>query len=238
MRKTYSLMPFSLQDAPGPCTIVFAHGCNLRCDYCYNTALFEQNGHLFSSLKYYINNSVFGYNKQTHKQFNKVEYIIFSGGECLDLGPIALFRFILLIKHYRKQGFKIGVYTNGTRLWQLKIILKYLDFINLDYKFLFKHYNIKKAIQFVHKRFLKSNLIVRYNTTMFPDYHTEIVMRRMQLDIASLVGYVPHRNLAIECSPSIREQWLWTPAILKDTAIKNAAEYSAADILNLLRLVK
>jgi pyruvate formate lyase activating enzyme len=142
----YEIQPFSLTDAPESCAIIFFHGCNLRCKYCHNPSLVEYDSMLNydyqeDALLKEIGN-LQGINPKGEK-FNKVKWLIFSGGEPFLLSEVrgnkGIFKFLNKAKN---QGLKVGVYTNGVSQNLCRAISENLiDFVNID----FKHIDISKV---------------------------------------------------------------------------------------------
>ena len=118
----------SLVDFPSHvASVVFLHGCNLRCPYCYNKELVtgtkkDYEAVSFSDIKAHL-----------EKRKNLLKGLVLSGGEAL-LSP-ALENLILLAKDL---GLKVKLDTNGTLPDKLKQLLTdeklKPDFIALDVK--------------------------------------------------------------------------------------------------------
>ena len=90
----------SMIDYPGhTCTVMFTGNCNFNCDYCYNKTLKEQENKKFEEeiLPKLIERKDF------------INHIIISGGE-----PTVDPDFEKIIDILHKQGFLIGVHTNGS----------------------------------------------------------------------------------------------------------------------------
>ncbi len=118
----------SLVDFPAHvASVVFLHGCNLRCPYCYNKELVtgtkkDYEAVSFSEIKAHL-----------EKRKSLLTGLVLSGGEAL-LSP-ALENLILLAKDL---GLKVKLDTNGTLPDKLKLLLTdeklKPDFIALDVK--------------------------------------------------------------------------------------------------------
>ena len=123
-----ALIKTSLVDYPSNVSsVLFLHGCNLRCPYCYNTELVCGS----------INNPDYVTFEQVishlEKRQNVLTGFVLSGGEAL-LSPYLPF----LIKEAKNLGYKIKLDTNGTFPDKLKELLRDKelcpDFVALDIK--------------------------------------------------------------------------------------------------------
>ncbi len=120
------LIKTSLVDYPGRvASSIFLPGCNLRCPYCYNSALvFNQDEELtpWEQIKSHL-----------EKRRNVLTGLVISGGEAL-LNP----KLPEIITFARNLGYKIKVDTNGTLPDRLEKIISdekvRPDFIAMDIK--------------------------------------------------------------------------------------------------------
>ena len=126
-KKIGALVKTSLVDFPGRVsTALFLKGCNLRCPYCYNSALVqgpsEDDFVTFEQVAFHL-----------EKRKNVLSGFVISGGEAL-INPLLPD----LIKFARNLGYKIKLDTNGTNPGQLFFILNdestKPDFIAMDIK--------------------------------------------------------------------------------------------------------
>jgi len=110
-------------DYPGEIAcVIFLHGCNFRCGFCYNPDLVIQKPGRGFSEEYVLN--------FLKKRKDKLDAVCITGGEpliTLDFG---------FVKKIRKLGYKIKIDTNGSFLGKLKemIDLKLVDYIAMDIK--------------------------------------------------------------------------------------------------------
>jgi len=118
----YDLTKFTHLDYPQhlACIIWFS-GCNMRCDYCYNSDIvFAKSGH-------YTMKDIIEF---LRTRVGLLDGVVLSGGEATsyDLVP-----FCEMIK---KLGFLIKLDTNGTNphIIEKLLNLKLLDYVALDYK--------------------------------------------------------------------------------------------------------
>lgn len=121
--------PFSATDYPGQlAAVIFVQGCPWRCGYCHNPHLQARTPDSaidWNALLDFLNRRV-----------GLLDAVVFSGGEpTLDpaLGSA--------IRAVRRLGFKIGLHTAGTHPARLLEILPWVDWIGLDIKAEFSHYD-------------------------------------------------------------------------------------------------
>lgn len=118
----HSITPFTTLDFPDKTAcIAWFTGCNMRCAYCYNTAVVLGEGFV-------------GEDEFLHfldKRIGKLSGVVFSGGECTINGS-----FLPLAREVKKRGFLLKVDTNGSNLKALKAALSenLIDYIALDFK--------------------------------------------------------------------------------------------------------
>jgi len=118
----YDLTPFSHLDYPNQLScIVWFTGCNMRCDYCYNTDIvFSKKGtHCLTDIIEFLETRV-----------GLLDAVVLSGGEATSH---YIKKFCIKIK---KLGFKIKLDTNGVNFTTINelVDLNLLDYIALDYK--------------------------------------------------------------------------------------------------------
>jgi pyruvate-formate lyase-activating enzyme len=163
----------------------------MRCPYCYNVKLWngeEEDGDLEVDEVIDFMRSREG--RGPSGRFLKVEWLVFSGGEC-SLHPEVLKR---LLEESKSIGLKNCVYTNGTvegSSGRLKELLKdgLVQAINLDYKWDVHHseYPYSKVSEWINSLTvsigaLEMNLLekLRINTTLLKSYHTSEVLKSMK----------------------------------------------------------
>lgn len=143
----FGFNPFSMVDSPNGtiASVVYTLGCNLRCEYCYNSSLvlpelFSKNDKLYDLqgvkaqilAKRSLNNN--------NSYFNKSDYIVISGGE-----PLLHYDEVIDLATYSSSlGFKVKVNTNATidvsRLLETRLV----DYVSLDLKDVFR--NVPPAV--------------------------------------------------------------------------------------------
>ena len=116
------LVPFTTIDYPGKLSaVLFLVGCPLRCAYCSNPHLLCPGDGEYDPEKMF---------EWLRNRIGKLEAVVFSGGEALMQGDIA----IDYMKRVRDLGFKIGLHTNGFYPELLKRASDIVDWIGLDFK--------------------------------------------------------------------------------------------------------
>ena len=116
------LVPFTTIDYPGKLAAVFfLVGCPLRCAYCSNPHLLTPHDGEYDP------DRVLEWLKS---RIGKLEAVVFSGGEALMQGDIA----IDYMRRVRELGFKIGLHTNGFYPETLRRASNIIDWIGLDFK--------------------------------------------------------------------------------------------------------
>lgn len=116
----YTITPITTTDYPKhlACLLWFAK-CNMRCRYCYNTALVEGEGRL----------TIDDVERFLRKRVGKLDGVVFSGGECTESKD-----FIPLVRKAKELGYKVKVDTNGSNLDKLKEVIDDIDYIAMDFK--------------------------------------------------------------------------------------------------------
>lgn len=115
-------------DFPGHITqMLFTSGCNFRCSYCHNQALWEKNKKClsFSRLDEIL--------QQANNNWS--DAVCISGGE-----PTIHPELADLITYIKKKGFLIKLDTNGSRPDVLENLANHVDYIAMDIKAPFSDY--------------------------------------------------------------------------------------------------
>lgn len=114
------ILDLSTIDYPGiPATVIFTHGCNLRCPYCYNHNLLEPIP--FDISKELMNRMV--------QNLKFAEGVVITGGE-----PLIHPNILDLIYVLKDLGYKIKLDTNGTIPQELSRVVSEVDYIAMDVK--------------------------------------------------------------------------------------------------------
>lgn len=138
------LVSFTTIDYPGKlAAVLFLVGCPLRCAYCSNPYLLElRNGD-------YDPGKVLEWLKS---RVGKLEAVVFSGGEALMQGDIA----IEYMRRVKELGFAIGLHTNGFYPEMLRRAADVVDWIGLDYKATRTRYPELVGQNIAHDNMIKS----------------------------------------------------------------------------------
>lgn len=121
--KIAAIQPLSLSDFPPYCAaIIFTIGCNLRCTYCHNKNLWDENHSQINQQE------VFDF---LLDKINKLDGVVITGGE-----PTIQQDLLPFIKAIKALGYKIKLNTNGTNPTSLKELIEQnlVDYIAMDLK--------------------------------------------------------------------------------------------------------
>ena len=127
--KAGGLVPFTATDFPGLlAAVVFVQGCPWRCGYCHNPHLQPRTAD--SPIDWA---DILAFLK---RRVGLIDGVVFSGGEpTMDPGLGAA------IRQARELGYKIGLHTGGTHPRRLAQVLPLVDWVGLDIKAGFEHYD-------------------------------------------------------------------------------------------------
>jgi pyruvate formate lyase activating enzyme len=127
--KVGGITPFSATDYPGKlAAVIFIQGCPWRCGYCHNPHLQVRTGD--SPLPWQQVMDLL------ERRVGLIDAVVFSGGE--PTTDPALADAILSVKAL---GFDIGLHTAGAYPKRLTSILPLLDWVGIDVKAAFEHYD-------------------------------------------------------------------------------------------------
>ena len=130
MATVAGLVPFTTIDYPGClAAVVFFKGCPLRCPFCHNPNLQENDG--IGEMNW---TDVLSF-LTTRK--GKLDGVVLSGGEPLMQPDIVDLAYAI-----KTLGFKVGVHTSGVYPEKLHQMLPYIDWVGLDIKAPWEKYNI------------------------------------------------------------------------------------------------
>ena len=121
--------PVTTIDFPGVISaLVYTVGCNMRCPYCYNYSLFEDEPDDYdltdNALKEIKNNKL-------------INGVVITGGEPTIHNNLPQF-----IKSIKQLGLKVKLDTNGTNPTMLNMCLPYVDYVAMDVKTDLHHYHM------------------------------------------------------------------------------------------------
>ena len=144
------------------CTTLFTGVCNFDCEFCYNKGLLKEKELDFEN--------VILPKLLDRKDF--IDHVIISGGECTVHEDFEKYLNILY-----DNGFTIGIHTNGYTPEILERIIDKIDYVGMDIKNDFEHYDditqrkidvekIKRSIDIL----LKSGKNYEFRTNVYPKY--------------------------------------------------------------------
>ena len=122
MTTVAGLVPFTTIDYPGClAAVVFFKGCPLKCPFCHNPDLQENDGK--GEMEWADVLSFLSTRK------GKLDGVVLSGGEPLMQPDI-----VDLVQQIKKLGFKIGIHSSGVYPDKLRQMAPYIDWVGLDIK--------------------------------------------------------------------------------------------------------
>jgi len=121
--------PFSATDYPGKlAAVVFVQGCPWRCGYCHNPHLQPRLGANPMPWRQVLD--------LLRRRVGLIDAVVFSGGEPTIDAALAH-----AIADVRALGFEVGLHSAGTYPNRLVEILPLLDWVGLDIKAPYAHYD-------------------------------------------------------------------------------------------------
>ncbi len=130
MATVAGLVPFTTIDFPGClAAVVFFKGCPLRCPFCHNPDLQENDG--IGDISW---DEVISF-LSTRK--GKLDGVVFSGGEPLMQPDI-----VDLVHTVKELGFKVGIHTSGVYPEKLRQMITDIDWVGLDIKAPWDKYDV------------------------------------------------------------------------------------------------
>ena len=203
MATVAGLVPFTTIDFPGClAAVVFFKGCPLKCPFCHNPDLQENDG-----IEETTWTDVFDF-LTTRK--GKLDGVVFSGGEPLMQPDI-----IDLAKQVKKLGFKVGIHTSGVYTDKLREMAPYLDWVGMDIKAPWIKYDtlsgrqnmankVKESLAFL----LNNNISFETRTTCDPNYLTpqDILMIAQDLKTQGVSNYAMQKYRTFDTDKNPPEQ--------------------------------
>ena len=215
------LVSFTTIDYPTKLAcVLFLVGCPLRCAYCSNPHL------LCVGDGEYDPERVFEW---LQSRVGKLEAVVFSGGEALMQGDVA----IEYMRRVRELGFQIGLHTNGFYPETLSRASDVVDWVGLDFKATREKYPDLTGQNIAYDNMLRS-LDVWLSTgkgyevrvTCDPRYIDKNDLREISKILAArgvknlaVQKYIPHfEDDAHKTTPAMRD------AIFSDTQLRTEIE--------------
>lgn len=164
MATVAGLVPFTTIDFPGClAAVVFFKGCPLRCPFCHNPDLQENDGKGemdWADILSFLS-----------ERKGKLDGVVLSGGEPLMQPDI-----VELAHQVKKLGFKVGIHTSGVYPDKLRQMAADIDWVGLDIKAPWGKYDsvcgrakmaekVKESLAFL----LKQGIPFEARTTCDPD---------------------------------------------------------------------
>ena len=183
MLRVGGLTPLSATDYPGHlCAVVFCQGCAWRCGYCHNRHLRARLGEAAIPWP-----EVLAF---LRRRRGLLDAVVFSGGEpTLQAGLAAA------MQEVKALGFLIGLHTAGIVPRQLARLLPLVDWIGMDLKAPFAHYERVTGAKASGRRaresmelVLASGVACQFRTTVVPgspDQHS----------VAQIAAALKHRGV-------------------------------------------
>jgi organic radical activating enzyme len=216
----YKFLGHSFVDAPTSAAIVYTHGCNLTCQYCYNLELLKPESPDDLTLEETIQKirNLQQINKQTGETYTTVDWLIISGGEPLCTETSILDAFISTGKSI---GLKIGLYTNFTLQSELTKVIDKLDFLHIDYKDdSYDEDNLKRVYELYAAGKLE---YLQFNTTLCKSIHTREMLERMM----SRVPFVKPK-ISDQLKSTDKRAWTLTSFFNNNDTIRTLGDLKSA----------
>lgn len=174
-------IPLSTTDWPDHlAAVVFVQGCPWRCHYCHNPAL--QPRDVTGSWSWS------GVLDKLHHRQGLLDGIVFSGGE-----PTLDSYLHQAIQDVKALGFQVGLHTAGIYPDRLQALLPHLDWIGLDIKTDFAHYErVTDVPRSGHPAWrslmsvLRSGKAYEIRTTYHPNLHAAEDLQRLAESLSQL----------------------------------------------------
>jgi pyruvate formate lyase activating enzyme len=190
----YKWLGYSFSNAPGPAAVIYTKGCNIRCDYCFNLELLDEEEQLDDLTENQIDDCIQNLqreNQKTGKLYTTVDWLTVTGGEPLFGDLDAIKQFFELGKAL---GLKTCLYTNGSYSDSVDHLIArdLIDCLHIDYKFVESDMQgISQAYKLFNKHQIQ-NLII--NTTIIKSVHTPpymVLMKNKLLDVLRDIHFPP-----------------------------------------------
>jgi pyruvate formate lyase activating enzyme len=152
-------------------TVLFTHGCNLRCPYCHNWRI------VIGDIEPQMSDDDVIADLELRKKF--IDHVVVSGGEPTLQPDLPSFLFRL-----KSLGFKLKLDSNGLLPEMLQECLPYLDYVALDVKTSIERYpdlGVAKLNGLIRSIDLLRGGVVNYEfrCTVAPGFVDEDAVRKM-----------------------------------------------------------
>jgi anaerobic ribonucleoside-triphosphate reductase activating protein len=195
--KVGGLTPFSATDYPGQlASVVFVQGCPWRCGYCHNPHLQPRTAG--SPLTW---SDILA---RLQRRVGLIDAVVFSGGEPTMDPALAD-----AIHAARALGFGIGLHTAGIYPRRLAEVLPLVDWVGLDVKAGWAHYDAVTRIagsaepaRASLEAVLRSGVAHEVRTTLHPALHTaaDLLALATELSALGVQRYVVQQFRATGCA--------------------------------------
>jgi len=186
--KICGLQKVTTIDYPGEIAcIIFLHGCNFRCGFCYNPDLV-----IVESSGTYSEEGVLNF---LRNRIGKLDAVCITGGE-----PLMTLDFDF-VRKIREMGYKIKIDTNGSFPSSLKemIDLGLVDYIAMDIKACSENYSKVAGVDVDVSKICESIKLIHdfgnyeFRTTFVPRFHDVEKLKKMGKWLNELCGAKPKR---------------------------------------------
>ncbi|MCK4608253.1 MAG: anaerobic ribonucleoside-triphosphate reductase activating protein [Gammaproteobacteria bacterium] len=173
--------PLSTIDYPDHlAAVLFCQGCPFNCPYCHNAQLISQ-----TESKKFSWREIDAFLKTRR---GLLDAVVFSGGE-----PTLQPQLAAVMTSVKNLGFKIGLHTNGFYPENLAQILPMVDWVGMDIKAPFGHYeqitatkNSAEKIKTSIKLLVDNKVECEFRTTIHPSLLTEAQILQMADEVIKL----------------------------------------------------
>lgn len=168
----------SFVDYPGKiASVVFTKGCNLRCSYCHNLSLLDENGPSTGILP----KEIFEW---LSKRKGMIDAVVVSGGE-----PTLQKNLHVFIEELKARNLLVKLDTNGTNPDILRTLIEdeLLDFIAMDLKAPLSKYERITGIRQLKLSTIRESVEVIKNSGLDHEFRTTLCPELEADDIPSLI---------------------------------------------------
>jgi pyruvate formate lyase activating enzyme len=178
MMKIAGFIKTSFVDYPGKiASVIFTQGCNLRCGYCHNQSLIEENNASTGIQP----EEVF---KFLAKRKEMIDAVVISGGE-----PTLQKNLHVFVEEIKARSLLVKLDTNGTNLDILRTLLadELLDFIAMDLKAPLDKYTRITGTSRLELASIRESVEVIKNSGLAYEFRTTLCPELEAVDIPSII---------------------------------------------------